>query len=231
MNVSRLPANALDVCQLPATFSMDNLSELQLDAKYTSPPCRKHLAHHVKRYPLDLRAQVQRVLANKDQDTLAGVLQDLFIALKDKGLKLRGLVFEQVREKLSEADQTYFSNWLTHDFEHSYDGRFLPGSVLATGVAQAPQPLIVQAARVQSSYTSFYQEALDCLEYGQLETAQELLEQELLNPEGDARAEQELLRVYSYTKDYESQSRLMQLLQSQGREPGAEWNLPDPDTK
>ncbi|PID46134.1 MAG: hypothetical protein CSB47_05350 [Proteobacteria bacterium] len=231
MNVNRDNTDALEIAKLPATFSLDNQKALQLRDELKTSPGRRHLAHHVSRYPLDLRAQVQRVLMNQNEDNLAGALQDLFIALRDNGLKLRTLVFQQVREHLSEADQQYFQIWLTDGFERGYDDRFIAGSVLATGLTQKAEPLLVLSERRAAAYTSYYQEALDCLEYGQLEEAQELLEQEVLNPEGDPRAEQELLRVYSYSKDYDSQARLRRLLQEQGREPGAVWDLPKPDTQ
>lgn len=229
MHLNRDNTDALANYKLPATFSLDNLKTLQLSDELVTSPGRYHLAHHVRRYPLDLRAQVQRVLMNKDQENLAGVLQDLFIALKDSGFKLRRMVFDQVSANLSDDQKKYFEDWLEHGFSQGYDDRFLPGSVLATGLPQKSYPLLTLAAREKSSYASYYQEAVDCLEYGQLEVAQELLEQEMLNPEGDPRAEDELLRVYSYSKDYESQDRLRQLLQEQGRELGPGWDLAKPD--
>jgi len=231
MNVSRENTDALDNYKLPATFSLDNLKTLQLGTELTTSPCRRHLAHHVKRYPLDLRAQVQRILISNEPEYLAGALQDLFIALKDSGIKLRRMVYEHVSDKLSEPQQDYFNNWLVQGFEQGYDDRFIPGSVLATGLTQKAQPLLTQEARSQSAYISHYQEAIDCLEYGQIEVAQELLEQEMLNPDGDPRAEDELLRVYSYSKDYESQEHLRQMLQEQGRELGPGWDLSKLDTK
>lgn len=231
MNVNRESTDALEIYQLPATFSLDNLKTLQLSDELKTSPSRRHLAHHVSRYPLDLRAQVQRVLINQHHDNLAGVLQDLFIALKDNGLKLRSLVFDEVKGQLPESEQAYFQEWLANGFELGYDDRFIAGSVLATGLSQKAQPLLTMADRKASSYTSYYQEAIDCIEYGQLEEAQELLEQELLNPEGDPRAEDELLRVYSYSKDFDSQERLRQILQEQGRQLSPAWELPKPDTQ
>lgn len=232
MDVNRENTDALEIYKLPATFSLDNLKTLQLRDELMTSPGRRHLAHHVGRYPLDLRAQVQRVLMNKDEEILAGVLQDLFIALRDNGLRLRTMLFEHVRDNLSEADQQYFTHWLEQGFGSGYDDRFVSGSVLATGLSQKALALLTLPDREQSTYASYYQEAVDCLEYGQLEVAQELLEQEILNPEGDPRAEEELLRVYSYSKDYESQERLRQLLQEQGRKLSPEWDLPNkPDTQ
>ncbi|PWR00326.1 hypothetical protein DKW60_01865 [Leucothrix pacifica] len=229
MHENRDSTDALEIYKLPATFSLDNLKALQLSDDLVTSPGRNHLAHHIRRYPLDLRAQVQRVLMNKDQSDLAGALQDLFIALKDNGHKLRELVFAQVSAHLSDEHRQYFSAWLEHGFDQGYDDRFMTGSVLATGLPQKAYPLITLAAREKTTYTSYYQEAVDCLEYGQLEVAQELLEQEMLNPEGDPRTEEELLRVYSYSKDYESQERLRSLLQEQGRELSPGWDLPRTD--
>lgn len=229
MNVNRENTDALELYKLPATFSLDNTKTLQLNDELVTVSGRRHLAHHVGRYPLDLRAQVQRVLMNIDQESLAGTLQDFFIALEDKGLKLRKMVYEQVRDKLPQPQQQYFDNWLEQGFKEGYDDRFLPSSVLATGLVQKSYPLLTLSSREKSAYSN-YQEAVDCLEYGQLEVAQELLEQEILNPDGDPKAEEELLRVYSYSKDYESQERLRQLLQEQGRELSPKWDLPKSDT-
>ena len=227
MSVNRTSSDASDVYQLPAIFSLDNLKDLRLSSAKTNSESRRYLAHHVKRYPLDLRVQVQRVLANKDQEHLAGALQDLFIALKDNGLKLRQMIYDEVREGLSANDDKYFSDCLVNGFEQSNSDRFVAGSVLTLGLTSKGMPLLTAITRESSSYTSHYQEAIDCLEYGQLEVAQELLESEMLNPEGDPRTEEELLRVYSYTKDVESKARLLALLTEQGRELSPDWKLSD----
>jgi len=226
MDVNRKKADATNMYELSAKFSMDNLKTLQLSEKHSTPIGRRYLSQHVKRYPLDLRAQVQRILMNQDQDQLAGSLQDCFIALKDKGLNLRRELFEMSKAKLSEENQSYFSNWLESDYASAYDDRYLKGSVLATGLTGKSEPLLVQQQRESTSYESYYQEAIDCLDYGQLDKAQELLEQELLNPDGDPRTEEELLRVYDYTNDMESKYRLKAVLEGLGRELSEEWNPP-----
>ncbi len=229
MSVTPTSSDASNVYKLPAIFSLENLKDLQLSEDYSTNSNRRYLAHHVKRYPLDLRVQVQRVLMSKDEDNLPGVLQDLFIALKDDGLKLRQMLFTQVQQYLPQAEQDYFSNWLDKGYEQGHTDRFILGSVLATGLASKNISLLSEplVAKESSSYESHYQEAVDCIEYGQLEDAQELLEQEMLNPEGDTRTEEELLRVYSYTKDYESRDRLLALLVAQDRELSPDWKLSD----
>ena len=223
MNVNRENTDALDMYRLPAKFSMDNLKALKLGEKLSTPTGRRYLSQQVKRYPLDLRAQVQRILINQDQTQLAGVLQDCFIALKDNGLALRRELFEYSKGNLSDEDQQYFLNWLNSDFATAYDDRFISGSVLATGLPEKSEPLITGPERTQTTYESHYQEAIDCLEYGQLDKAQELLEQEVINPDGDPRAEKELLQVYNYTKDLASKNRLRVLLEEQGRALSSDW--------
>ncbi|RVU86216.1 hypothetical protein EOL70_01850 [Leucothrix sargassi] len=227
MSVERTNSEALSAYQLPAIFSLENLKNVKLGPEYSTQANRRYLAHHVKRYPLDLRAQVQRVLLNKDQEALTGVLQDLFIALKGKGFKLREMLFDQVKENLSEEDQRYFSDWLAQGEEVVNNDRFVKGSVLTKGLSDKGTALLNLSAKESSSYSSQYQEAIDCLEYGQLEDAQALLEGEMLSPEGDPRAEEELLRVYTYTKDEESKARLLALLTEQGRELSPSWTLSD----
>ena len=223
MNVNRDNTDALDMYRLPAKFSMDNLKALQLEEKLSTPIGRRYLSQQVKRYPLDLRAQVQRILINQDQEQLAGALQDCFIALKDNGLALRRELFEHCKEKLSDEDQHYFANWLNSDFATAYDDRFISGSVLATGLPEKSERLITVPERTETTYESHYKEAIDCLEYGQLDKAQELLEQEVINPDGDPRAEKELLQVYDYTKDLGSKNRLRVLLEEQGRALSSDW--------
>ena len=105
MNVSRDNTDAPNMYTLPAKFSMDNLKTLQLDEQFSTPVARRYLSQHVKRYPLDLRVQVQRILINQEQPQLAGVLQDCFIALKDSSLNLRRELFEHSKTKLSDAEQ------------------------------------------------------------------------------------------------------------------------------
>ena len=224
MNVNRGTTDAQNMHTLPVKFSMDNLKTLQLDEQFSTPIGRRYLSQHVKRYPLDLRVQVQRILINQNQPQLAGALQDCFIALKNSGLNLRRELYEHSKAKLSEDDQHYFTHWLSSDFEAAYDDRYVDGSVLATGLPCKSESLLVQEQRKELTYDSHYKEAIDCLEYGQLEKAQELLEQELMNPEGDSRAEAELLQVYSYTNDLESKNRLRVILESQGRKFSEDWN-------
>ena len=226
MDVNRVTTDALNMYELPTKFRMDNLKALQLDEHLSTPNVRRYLSQHVKRYPLDLRAQVQRILLNKDQNQLAGVLQDLFIAIKDNGLELRRELFDSVKDQLSTDNQNYFSEWLATDFSGGYDDRYLEGSVLTSGLSSKSEPLLVQETRQPTSYESHYQEAIDCLDYGQLAKAQELLEQDLLNPDCDPRTEQELLRVYDYTNDLDSKSRLHTLLKALGRELNEEWDSP-----
>jgi hypothetical protein len=225
MSVNRTSSETLDMYQLPAIFSLDNLKNLQLSPVLSTDANRRYLAYHVKRYPLDLRVQVQRVLLSQGQKCLPGALQDLFIALKNNGLKLRQMTYDQVSEHLSPDEQAFFSKWLEEGGDEVNTERFIEGSVLAVGLGSKGLPLLSKSVREASSYTSHYQEAVDCLEYGQLDVAQELLEQEMLNPEGDSRAEEELIRVYSYTKDSESKARLFALLTEQGRELSPDWNL------
>ncbi|PWQ93909.1 hypothetical protein [Leucothrix arctica] len=225
MSVNHTSSDSSNAYKLPAIFSLEGLKVLQLGANDSTDANRRYLAHHVKRYPLDLRVQVQRILINQDQGHLSGALQDLFIALKDNGLKLRQMVYSRVQAHLVKEEQDFFSNWLEKGYDESYNDRFIEGSVLSIGLVSKGLPLLSLSTKASSSYTSHYQEAVDCLEYGQLEVAQELLEQEMLNPEGDSRTEEELLRVYSYTKDYESKERLLALLMEQGRELSPDWKL------
>jgi hypothetical protein len=217
--------------ELPAKVSMDHLKTFQLDKHLSTPIGRRYLSHRVRRYPLDLRAQVQRILVNQGQDQLAGTLQDCFIALEDNGLELRRELFGRVKDELSEENHSYFSNWLSSDFASAYDDRYINGSVLAKGLLEKSEPLLVQQERKSITYESYYQEAIDCLDYGQLDKAQELLEQELINPDGDPRTESELLRVYDYTNDVESKQRLKTLLNALGRELCDDWNSPQQSAK
>ena len=223
MNVNRSTTDALDMYALPAKFRLDNVKTLQLDKSLSTPNGRRYLAQHVKRYPLDLRVQVQRILINQDQPQLAGALQDCFIALKDNGLKLRQALFDICKPQLSDEMNSYFTNWLDAGFNDVFENRFIEGSVLATGLNAKAHLLIVQPERMAKSYDSHFQEAIDCLDYGQVDMAQELLEQELMNPDGDPRAESELLRVYDYTNDFESMRRLKDLLEGQGRVLSDDW--------
>ena len=225
MNANRATTDALEIDLLPAAFSMDNLKELQLVVKFATAPGRKYLAHHVRRYPLDLRAQVQRILINQDQSELSGTLQDLFIALGGKGRVLRNLMLERVKHKLTEEHQQYFSEWSGSSV---YDGRFLPGSVLSIGTPAKLVSLQLPSDEKAelSEYADNYQEAMDCIEYGQLKRAQELLEMELMDPGGDSRAEAELLQVYEYTKDTESREKMVKHLTTQGRTLSSGWDTP-----
>ena len=72
--------------QLPLSFRMSAERSLRLsaDAGFEALPSWRYLSHHIRRYPHDLKAHVQRILlAQSDDlgDCVEGSVLDLFLAL------------------------------------------------------------------------------------------------------------------------------------------------------
>lgn len=214
--------------ELPLTFRLGSERQLRIHQEYAPLSAWRFLSHHVRRYPQDLRAHTQRVLLAQQgslRNCLAGSLQDVFIALESAGVQLRERLFHLVRDDLEEAEQIFFQQWLEADDGAAFRGRWHEGSLLSTGDGAEPLQLLhIQQSQESASYSSVMEEVLACLEYGQIEEAQELLEKEvLIAGNHDAALEQELLNVYQYTRNKEGVGAMISKMKESGREIPATW--------
>ena len=75
----------------------------------------------------------------------------------------------------------------------------------------------VERSTENAQYSNIMEEVVACLEYGQIETAQALLEAEMVAGRADEAMEQELASIYQYTRNKEGLAAMVQHFQEMGR--------------
>ncbi|QQZ28913.1 hypothetical protein HMY34_09185 [Thiothrix subterranea] len=214
--------------ELPLVFSLASERQLRLHQHHDFLGVWRFLSHHIRRYPHDLRAHTQRILLAQHESLrsrLAGSLQDLFLALDNAGSLLRERLFHLVKDDLSRSDELFFQQWLEDSAaHHSEHQQWREGSVLSTGQEASVIKLLKQE-RVQeiAQYSNVMEEVFACLEYGQIDTARELLEAEVLAGNTDEAMEQELVNIYQYTRSKDGLNTMVKQMQEAGREVSALW--------
>lgn len=179
----------------------------QLEVSYGGDPLAawRHFSSLVARDPLDIEAQVRRVLLTVRQsglrDRAFGALLDLFLALGPQGRELRRLMLDAARGAI-EPDEFRFLQ------AHLDDGlarnALLPagtGAVLDAAVLGSAHA--VQHERVAAPAASRVDEAISLLDHGDLPGARRLLEDVLLDDPLDEVATRELLAIYHHSRDSE----------------------------
>lgn len=212
---------------LPLVFRLAADRQLRIHQNYEPVAAWRFLSHHIRRYPQDLRAHTQRILLAQQEplrNRLGGSLQDVFIALGSSGSLLREHLFGLVQSDLSEADQAIFQQWLREPADNGMKQRWREGSVLASGQeAAAARLLDMERTQANAEYSNVMEEVIACLEYGQIDTARELLETEVLADRADEAMEQELVNIYQYTRNKEGLNGMVRHMQEAGREISALW--------
>jgi len=204
--------------ELPVSFNLAPQKQLRINMHQENTlKSWRYYSHHIARFPLDLRAHAQRLFLSIDHNMdnrVSGSIQDLFIALGDNGNALRKKMLEIAKPKLEKNDLIYFEKWLSNGKRTEFSHKL--GSVLDNGLPGTPQKLVTPSQTQEeaaSNYDNVIDEARACLEYGQVEEAQKLLEDELQANSDNPDVAQELLNIYLYTRDSSSfQSTTEQLL-------------------
>ena len=150
---------------------------------------------------------------------------DLHLALgRESGLMLKERMLGQCAAYLSAEAVQFFKQLQTANDSQGLDREWRLGSVLATGENNVHRPLITVERQVEASrYSSVLEEAQACLEYGQIDIAQELLEKEILAGHYDPALEQELLNIYQYTRNKDKLTQLTAELVAAGIELSDTW--------
>lgn len=187
----------------------------------------RFLSHHIRRYPQDLRAHTQRVLLAQHEpllSRLAGSLQDAFLALGHAGVQLKTHLLRLVSDDLNETERNFFNQWLQDGSVGSQNQRWHEGSVLSSGQEAATLRLLeVERSQETARYSNVMEEVFACLEYGQVDTARELLEAEMLAGNTDESMEQELVNIYQYTRNRDGLNNMVRHMQETGRDIPALW--------
>lgn len=215
--------------QVPLSFRVSAERSLRLSSEdgYETLDTWHHLSHHVRRYPHDLRAHIQRILlAQSDSlsDRLDGSLMDLFLALGNSGQMLKKRMLDLCDGHIQEETSVLLNDWLDNGLEAGQSAPWVNGSMLTTGESRVKHKLITQIRNESANnYTSILAEIQDCLEYGQIDIAQELLEKEILDGRGTPELEQELLTIYQHTRNKEGLESLTGAIKASGSELSQNW--------
>ncbi len=204
---------------IPLIFSLPAVRHLRIQG-YEPTQVWRFLSHHVQRYPRDLRAHTQRILLAQEavlQDRLAGSLQDLFISLGIHGRQLRQHLFDTVKNNLIPEDQEFFQRWLASENEPKTEQKCYKGCLLGTEQPLGSAKLIeIERSTQAAQYSNIMEEVVACLEYGQIDTAKDLLETELFAGRADQAMAQELASIYQYTRNKEGLNAMINYFQTTG---------------
>lgn len=182
------------------------------------------LSRYISRYPHDLRVHAQRILLTFDEslnNNLPGSLLDLAIALSGEGkpffTQLLGLAKPHLPDEEHEQFKIIFD-------ESPINQCWKKGSVLASGVCGGEKIVIFTGSKESSvGFESVLEEARAYIEYGQLEEAQLLLENELLSNQETEGIEEELLYLYQSTRNHEQLKIINNKLIEKGVALSSEW--------
>ena len=168
----------------------------------------------IKRSPGNLSLHTHRVffaITHKDGIFLSGALHDLFYVLKDAGEALRIRLLKASRPILDKDETAYFAKWIKTDAKKKMEYRWVAGSVLAEGLVGADQDLItIEKSAASTASLSPLEEAQSCIEYGQLEMAQSIL-QDALNSSDQANNKTVLQKELDNLQHYLKKNKKKQL--------------------
>jgi len=169
---------------LPAIFFAGE--PVNLEKEQSNPDAAwQFYSYAIKRSPANLSLHTHRVffaMTHKEAVFLAGALYDLFYVLKDAGKDLRIRLLKAARPILGETETACFAQWIKTDDKKQTEYRRYAGSVLSKGLVGSDQALmIIEKTSAPVAHISPLEEARSCIEYGQLEMAQSIINDALNN--------------------------------------------------
>lgn len=174
----------------------------------------RYMAGMRRRQPANLKGHVQYLVTllawpQCDSQTLFAALVDLFIAVGEGGLALRRRLLAQARTRLEPEALAFLLQHLPAGLDANTP---LPdGCVAQLGNGlQGRVDFVSRCQQAGNGFASLYQEAMSQLEYGDVEQAQELLEQALREQPLNEEIAAELVAIYRHRRDTESQAAMSQ---------------------
>ncbi len=166
-------------------------------------------SHSIRRNPNDLKLHTRRIffaMQHRNAELLPGSLHDLFFVLKDAGENLRIRLLKASAPYLTKKDITYFAMWIKVGIKKGMGYKWIPGAVLSCGLYGPDQTLLemMPQENLQASLSPI-EEARACMEYGQLEVAQRILEEALEKDSQNKILIEELEYLSKYTKSKQIQ--------------------------
>jgi len=195
-------------------FLIAQRKELLLPEAMRSQWLADALAHHIARRPVDLRRHVQRVLLHQAQqqgDALFAALLDLFIALGRSGHALRDRLARESLPLLNEAQQNFLMLHVAIGVIATDVHPVAPRSKLSVG-ASGSFDFITRIQKSSQDTRSPLEQALDFITYGQLNEAQQVLEQALIENPRDKDVCLELAQLFEHTRDADAVRQILDKL-------------------
>jgi hypothetical protein len=192
-----------DDVRLDAAFQMPAVRSLRLAPERIGDDGMEYITYRIVRSPKDLRNHVRRIVLQHDigdSEALYAALLDLFIVLGNKGRALRKRVLDGARSRLGIQQYRALSACLDSDSVRCNGLPAPPDSMLAAGVI-GMQKLVEAVDGENESTRDPLIEARDHIEYCQLEQAQAVLEQAIMDQPQRLELHEELLEIYRSTRD------------------------------
>ncbi len=220
--INQRPSTA-ELCE-PA-FHLAECRDIQIDTDQWGQRANDYLARSVARTPANLLAQIQRInscLAQRDEDATYGALLDLFIALGDRGLLLRRRMLVRAEPLLGEERSRALALHLEKGLLATDPMPPSSHSMLSKGLTGTR--LLV--TRVDSSDTGKrdpLEDAIEYLEYSQIDKAQDILEQALLEDPSRVELHDNLLAIYRASGDSDAFAKMHRKLDREKNPVADEW--------
>lgn len=196
---------------LDPAFYVAQRKELTLPESVRSQWVSDALAHHVARCPRDLRCHVQRVLLHQLQgqgEALFAALLDIFIVLGASGYALRERLSRVSASLLSNQQRDFFTSHMASGISAGEIHPPAPLSRLSLGASGSFDFITCTSKEMIDTRPPIVQ-ALDYITFGQLDLAQQTLEEALIaNPYDDAIC-LELSQLYKRTRNIEALNQLL----------------------
>jgi hypothetical protein len=203
-------------------FVMETFRNLRLPVGVNAETSYMFLSRQVQRRPKGLAfhvCRIDRALRMNNEEAVYAAVLDFFYILEDKGQEFRQRILNKVSNHLSEE--------LKIALEQAVNGQipsrslpFSSFSVLHDGIHGEGQELVSITSTSTSSNQSTDLDPVNtarlCLESGQLEQAQEILESQLKIEPERVEIRRDLLEIYRATQDAEGFRSSYQLLKTHG---------------
>ena len=218
----KTPASEL----LEPAFHLAECRSLQIDGETWGDKATDFLARGVARSPVNLIAQIQRLnlyLAKRDAEGAYGALLDLFITLGEKGLLIRRRMLLRAKPLLT--DEQFQALAMRLDTGVSASDPMPPSSssVLSKGLTGIRQLVVRIDEDGNNRQRDPLDEAIEYLEYSQIDKAKEVLEKAVLEKPGRRDLQNNLLAIYRASNDRESFTTMYNKLHELGTGISGEW--------
>ncbi|WP_166805026.1 hypothetical protein [Nitrosococcus wardiae] len=183
------------------------------------------MAYEIAWRPNDLQTHVRRLLLSiscRDGAQSYGALLDLYIALGEKGRQLRQRMLLLASPMLT-AEQNKMLREKLEQGVSRFDSMPVSVESILTEAVIGSTKLVHRKNVLSNNKADLLVEAKEFLAYGQVQEAQDLLEQLCLRDPTDIEVTEELLSIYKHGRDQQALSKMTKCLEEQGFPLPPQW--------